>query len=213
VGPDHRAWGCNFEQGWVESNWWTGFGTAYRRMLEEAAGLGAHGVIGVVDDMHHLAGTGAAEFAFMGTAVVVPGAARPSTPFATYLAGQRLAKLVEAGYVPVAIVGALSSVQMFGYCVTRYQMDGGAGASWGVAGVSSIDQVSAAQRAARHLVREQARSQLGGDMLHGASFEQTDREIGESSLAIQCLLKGTRVRRFGDFDPLERPEPVVRLTA
>jgi hypothetical protein len=212
VGPEHRSYGCNFEQGWVETNWWNGFGTAYRRLLEEAIALGAHGVIGVVDDMHHLAGSGAAEFSFMGTAVVVPGAARPSTPFTTYLAGQRLAKLIEAGYLPVAIVGALSSIQMYGSCITHYQLEGSTGMTWGVSGVGSIDQVGAAQQAARHLAREHIRSQLAGDMLHGATFEQTDNEIGESSFAIQCLIKGTRVHRFDDVGAFEPPEPVVRLT-
>jgi len=35
--------------------------------------------------------------------------------------------------------------------------------------------------------------------------------IGEGDLAIQCTIKGTRVRRFKDFDPMAHPEPVVRL--
>jgi hypothetical protein len=162
--------------------------------------------------MHHLSGSGAAEFSFQGTAVAVPGAERPATPFATYLAGQRLAKLIEAGYVPVGIVASLSSVQMVGSCVTHFQMEGGAGATWGVSGVGSIDQVGRAQQNVRRLAREHVRSQLDGDALHGATFEQIDREVGESILAVQCLVKGTRVRRFADFDPLPAPDPVVRLT-
>jgi uncharacterized protein YbjQ (UPF0145 family) len=212
VGPEHRGYGYNLEQTWVEENWARGFNLAYGRMMEEAAALGAHGIVGVVDDMHHLSGSGAAEFSFQGTAVAVPGADRPATPFATYLAGQRLAKLIEAGYVPVGIVGTLSSVQMIGSCVTHFQMEGGAGATWGMSSNGSIQQVGRAQQNVRRLAREHVRSQLGGDALHGATFEQFDREIGESMLAIQCVVKGTRVRRFGDFDPLPGAEPVVRLT-
>lgn len=217
VGGEHRMYGFNYEQTWVEGNWSNGWGLAYGRMVEEAAALGAHGVIGVVDDMHHLAGTGAAEFRIRGTAVVVPGAAPPPRPFTTFLSGQRLVKLIEAGFVPVSVAAALSSVQMIGYCITHYQMAGTAAGNWsggmsgGVSGVHSIVQVGKAQRAARHLAREHVRRQLGSDILHGASLEQFEHEVGEGDLAIQCMIKGTRVRRYKDFDPLPEAEPVVRL--
>ncbi|MHB1585119.1 MAG: heavy metal-binding domain-containing protein [Acidimicrobiales bacterium] len=212
VGGEHRVYGYNFEQAWVEQSWAKGWGSAYRRMMEEADALGAHGVIGVADDMHYLSGTGAAEFSIRGTAVVVPGAARPTTPFSTFLAGQRLAKLIEAGYAPVGVVAAVSSVQMFAYCVTRLQLTGSGAGTWSNnPGVGAIVQVGRAQRAARHLAREHLRRQLGGDALHGASVAEFESEIGEGDLAIQCTIKGTRVRRFKDFDPLPEPEPVVRL--
>ncbi len=214
VGTEHRMYGFNYEQTWVENNWSRGFGLAYERMVEEATAAGAHGVIGVTDAMGNLAGTGAVEFKIRGTAVIVPGAPAPPKPFTTFLAGQRLAKLLEAGLAPVAIVAALSSVQMIGYCITNYQLAGTTGSSWGggIQGVTSISQVGKAQRAARHLAREHARAQLGDDTLHGVSLEITDREIGEGDLAIQCLLRGTRVRRFRDYQPLPQPTPVVRLT-
>jgi len=213
VGGEHRMFGYNFEQVWVEQAWRQGYGLAFGRMLEEAVGLGAHGVIGLVDDMTPLAGTGAEEFSIRGTAVVVPGAKPPPRPFTTFLAGQRLVKLLEAGFMPVSVVAVSSAVQMWGYCMTAYQMVGSA-ASWsgGVAGVTSIDQVDRAQRAVRELAREHARAELGGDTLHGVSLQVSEREIGEADLSLQCVLKGTRVRRFKDFDPLPPPTPVVRLT-
>jgi uncharacterized protein YbjQ (UPF0145 family) len=185
VGGEHRIYGFNYEQTWVEANWTKGWSLAYDRMVEEAAALGAHGVIGVVDDMHHLAGTGAAEFQIRGTAVVVPGATPPPRPFTTFLSGQRLAKLIEAGFMPVSVAAALSSVQMIGYCITHYQLAGTAAGNWsggmsgGVSGVHSIVQVGKAQRAARHLAREHVRQQLGGDALHGASMTQFEHEVGE----------------------------------
>lgn len=213
VGGEHRMYGYNFEQTWVEESWSTGWGLAYGRMVDEAAALGAHGVIGVADEMQHLAGTGAVEFRIRGTAVAVPGAALPARPFTTLLSGQRLAKLVESGYVPVSVAAAMSSVQMYASCITRYQLSGTAGTmSGGFDGVHTIVQVGKAQRAARHLARERVRHQLGGDVLHGASTEQSENEIGEGDLAIQCLIRGTRVRRFKAFDPLPEPEPVVRLS-
>ena len=121
-------------------------------MVEEAAALGAHGVVGVADAMTPLPGTGAVEFSIKGTAVTVPGAPRPDRPFSTFLSGQRLAKLIEAGFVPVSAVAACSSVQMISYCITRYQLAGTAAGNWsgamsgGVAGVHSIVQVGKAQR-------------------------------------------------------------------
>ncbi len=211
VSAEHRLYGFNYEQTWVEGNWANGFGLAYGRMLEEATALGAHGIIGVVDDMHQLAGAGTAEFSIRGTAVRVPGAARPTTPFATYLSGQHLTKLIEAGYVPVGIAAALSSVQMIGYCMTHYQLAGTSGMAWGGSGVQPIPQVSRAQAAARRLVREHIRTQIGTDALHGASFEQFDHELGEADLAVQCVMKGTRVRRVGAFSSLPQPELVVPL--
>jgi uncharacterized protein YbjQ (UPF0145 family) len=217
VGGEHRMYGYNYEQTWVEGNWSNGWGLAYGRMVEEARSVGAHGVIGVVDDMHHLPGTGAAEFQIRGTAVVVPGAAPPPQPFTTFLSGQRLVKLIEAGFVPVSVAAAMSSVQMIGYCITHYQLAGTAAGNWsggmsgGVSGVHSIVQVGKAQRAARHLAREQVRRQLGHDVLHGASLEQFEHEVGEGDMTVQCLIKGTRVRRFKEFDPLPEAEPVVRL--
>ncbi|HVX22100.1 MAG TPA: heavy metal-binding domain-containing protein [Acidimicrobiales bacterium] len=213
VGAEHRSWGYNAEVPWVQDAWAEGWGKAHDRMVEEAVAAGAHGVVGVVDDMQYLAGGSTAEFRITGTAVRVPGARFPRQPFTTYLAGQRLAKLLEAGYVPVSVVATLSAVQMFGYCITQYQLAGTSGTNWGgaVTGVGSIQQVNKAQRAARHLARERLRHQLDGDSLHGVALEQFEREAGEGDMTVQCLLKGNRVRRYKDFDPLPAPEPVVRL--
>ncbi|MGH8980467.1 MAG: hypothetical protein ACRDWE_05530, partial [Acidimicrobiales bacterium] len=73
-------------------------------------------------------------------------------------------------------------------------------------------QVNRAEAAARRLARERIRAQLGADVLHGATLEQSEREIGEGDLSIQCTLKGSRVRQFKSFDPLPEPRPVVRLS-
>jgi len=49
IAGEHRMWGQNYQQTWVESAWNEGFTSSYSRMLEEATELGAHGVVGVVD--------------------------------------------------------------------------------------------------------------------------------------------------------------------
>lgn len=217
VSAEHRSFGYNFEQTWIEDSWTEAWGLAYQRMLAEAVDAGAHGVIGVVDEMSDLVGARVAEFKIRGTAVVVPGADPPPAPFTTFLSGQRLAKVVEAGFFPVEAVAAVSSVQMYAYCITQYQLSGtGATQGWGnaggAAGVTEVTQVGHAERAARQLARERARRQLGGDILHGVTMETSEREIGEGAMTIQCLLKGNRVRRFKPWNAPPQPSPVVRLT-
>src|SRR5580658_2485522 len=108
VSNEHRTWGQNLEQSWVEDAWAQGYGTAYARMVEEATAQGAHGIIGVVDQVSNLADTGTTEFHFLGTAVTVEGGPPPAggVPWSTYLAGQRLTKSIEAGFMPVSVVAA-----------------------------------------------------------------------------------------------------------
>lgn len=217
VSAEHRMYGANYELTWLEESWGTGWGLAMQRMIDEAKELGATGVVGVVDAMRPLVGGGTAEFRANGTAVVVPDSPHLVTPFSTYLSGQRLAKLIEAGFAPVSVVATLSAVRMLGYCITHYQLAGSTAGAWygagasGVSGVGPVDQVNRAEAAARRLARERVRSQLGADILHGATLECAEREIGEGDLSIQCTLKGTRVRGFKDFDPLPDAAPVVRL--
>jgi hypothetical protein len=218
VGAEHRLFGMNYELTWIEQSWHTGWDLARSRMVDEAVALGASGVIGVVDDMRPLVAANTMEFRSSGTAVFVHDAPRPDPPFTTYLSGQRLAKLFEAGFAPVSVVATLSAVQMLGYCITHYQLAGTTPGNWygsmsgGLGGVGPIDQVNRAQAAARSLARERARRQLGSDYLHGVSLQPSEREAGEGDLTVQCLLKGNRVRQFKAFDPLPDPSPVVRLT-
>ena len=212
VSNEHRTWGQNMEQTWVETAWAQGFGTAFRRMLEEAGTLGAHGIIGVVDRVAPVADTGTTEFHFLGTAVTVTDGPAPSggVPWSTYLAGQRLTKSIEAGFMPVSVVAALASVQVWAYCMTDYLMRGSMG--WGTpSGPALVEQISKAHMAARQLARKHVREQLEGDELHGASIDVVTRELGEGDEVIDCTLRGNRVRRFKDFDPVAPPRPTVRL--
>jgi len=218
VSAEHRTWGQNYEQTWVEAAWLEGFGSAFGRLIEEAQEIGAHGVIAVTDTVRNLADTNVAEFHVLGTAVVVEDAPPPprGEPWSTSLAGQRLAKLVEAGYMPISIVAAVASVRVWAYCMTEYLMEGGMALGWAgqVMGPSTreIDQVSGAWLAARDLAREHARRQLGSDTLQGVTITTTEREIGSGDQVVECMLRGNRVRRFKTFDAMEPPRPTVRLT-
>jgi hypothetical protein len=213
VSAEHRTWGQNLEQPWVEDAWSQGYGTSYRRMLEEAGAHGAHGVIGVVDRVSNVADTGTTEFHFLGTAVAVEGGPPPAggAPWSTYLAGQRLTKSIEAGFMPVSVVASLASVRVWAYCMTEYLMEGTMG--WGAPmGPQLVEQVSKAHMAVRQLARKHVRQQLAGDELHGARIDVVTRELSQGDEVIDCTLRGNRVRRFKDFDPLPAPRPTVRLT-
>lgn len=214
VSNEHRSWGQNLEQPWVEDAWKQGYGTAFDRMLEEAGELGAHGVIGVVDRVSPVADSGATEFHFLGTAVTVQDGPPPAggVPWSTYLAGQRLTKSIEAGFMPVAVVASLASVRVWAYCMTEYFMEGSM-STWNTAvGPRLVEQVSRAHMASRQLARKHVRQQLAGDELHGATMEIAVREFSAGDEVIDCTLRGNRVRRFKEFDPVVLPRPTVRLS-
>jgi Putative heavy-metal-binding len=214
VSAEHRGWGQNYEQSWIEDAWSEGFTSAYHRMVEEAAAVGAHGIVGLVDSSERLSDMGVLEFRVQGTAVRVKDGPPPADgrPWTTYLAGQRLAKLIEAGYAPVTIAAAVASVRVWAYCITEYLTEGGS-QMWGPQNAGAeIEQMAKAQMAVRRLAREHVRGQLDGDALHGASMSTTERELGQGDAELQCILRGNRVRRFKPFDPMPVPQPTVRLS-
>ncbi|HEY3844099.1 MAG TPA: hypothetical protein VGL48_12690 [Acidimicrobiales bacterium] len=213
VSNEHRMWGQNLEQSWVQDAWNQGYQASYSRMLEEATEAKAHGVIGVVDRVAHLADTGTTEFHFLGTAVVVDGGPPPAggVPWTTYLAGQRLTKSIEAGYMPISVVASMASVRVWAFCMTEYLMEGNR--MWGGSNSpQEVDQVSKAHMAVRQLARKHVRQQLGSDALHGARIQVVKRELSAGDEVIDCTLRGNRMRRFKDFDVVPAPRPTVRLS-
>src|SRR2546421_3043149 len=77
---------------------------ALGRMRQEAAALGAHGVVGV--RLEHKAyewGSNLLDFTAIGTAVRLPGAAPLPRPFLSDLSGQETLTLLRTGYVPVGV--------------------------------------------------------------------------------------------------------------
>jgi uncharacterized protein YbjQ (UPF0145 family) len=214
ISGEHRMWGQNYQQSWVESSWMQGFSSAYSRMIEEATQLGATGVVGILDTEEALVDRSIIEFHVRGTAVKLSDAP-PSTapPWTTFLAGQRLTKVIEAGYAPVSIVAALSSVRVWAYCITEYLMGGGGASMWSNNTSSvEIDQIVRAKSAARVLARTYVRDQLEGDALHGATLVATNREYESGDLEIQTVMRGNRIRRFKEFDALAAPLRTVRLS-
>ena len=208
---EHPSRGYNIEATGIESTWAEGYNATYRRMLEEAQTLGAHGVIGVTDATKSLIGPRVREFHLLGTAVVMDGQPAPERVWSTYLAGSKLGKLFEAGLAPVSVVGAFAAVTVLPVCVTEIQEHG----RWDTYGVVSpfgeITQLSDAHTAARRLVRDHIKSTLQGGALHGADLHVSEDDlVGRTT--ISAILRGTKVRRVHDADPLPQPVPTVRLS-
>jgi uncharacterized protein YbjQ (UPF0145 family) len=84
-----------------------GYDTALARMVLEAQAMGADGVVGVRLSVTHL-GQDNREFVALGTAVRSAGEAHPARPFVTDLPGADVAKLLQAGWVPVSIAFGIS---------------------------------------------------------------------------------------------------------
>ncbi|HWE55530.1 MAG TPA: heavy metal-binding domain-containing protein [Acidimicrobiales bacterium] len=211
VEPDHRTWGSNVDQRWVNDAWMVGYNAALKRMIEEAQGAGAHGVIGVVDSSSHLIDGAIREFHMYGTAVVVEGEPPPPQIWTSYLAGERLAKLVEAGFFPVSVVAGLASIRIWSVCATEIHLEGGYDPYGTVQPTSEIQQISDAEMQARQVARDRIKSGLGADGLHGASFETDWEEVGKGDFVRSCTLRGTRVRSVSDAPALPPPVPTVVL--
>ncbi len=103
-----------------------GYGTALRRMMEEAAAMEADGVVGVQLSVSHL-GNNNREFVALGTAVRARSQYRPGRVFTTDLAGQDVAKLLQAGWVPCAVVYGISVAVRHDDWATQRQASWGAG--------------------------------------------------------------------------------------
>ncbi|MBW4501966.1 MAG: heavy metal-binding domain-containing protein [Scytonema hyalinum WJT4-NPBG1] len=83
---------------------------AIDRLQQEAALLGAHGVIGVyLKSQEHDWSSKAIEFTAIGTAIRLPNRALEQHPFITNLSGQEFWKLQQAGYYPKGLVIGLCS--------------------------------------------------------------------------------------------------------
>ncbi|WP_410673070.1 heavy metal-binding domain-containing protein [Amycolatopsis sp. cmx-4-68] len=89
-----------------------GYATALERLEDEAAAMGADGVLGIEftitspDEMTQ-------EFVALGTAVRARAGPRPRRPFTTELPGQDVAKLVQAGWVPARVVVGVAGRAFF----------------------------------------------------------------------------------------------------
>jgi uncharacterized protein YbjQ (UPF0145 family) len=172
-----------------------GYGTATARMVTEAAALGADGVVGVRLRVSHL-DTNNREYLALGTAVRASSRTRPTAVFVTDLAGQDVAKLMHAGWVPVQIARGISVAIRHDDWSTQAQ------ASWGAGNVevTGYTQLITHVRAdARNRFSQQVKAS-GAD---GAVVSDTSLRVWEIEPAenhrdhvAESMVVGTTVARF-----------------
>lgn len=197
--PGHWTWGQNFEQTWKSQAWADGFSAAFSQMMDRAADIGAHGVLGVVDSSADPPESGVREFQVYGTAVILAGAESPERPWSCRLRGQSLAKMIEAGYWPVSALAAMASVRSWAVCSTKMLMVGDydelANTPHRVRAGSPITQLADAQMQARRLARDRLADLVDSDTLFGVDLQVAPRQIRSADIEVECILRGSQVRR------------------
>ena len=206
VGSEHRT-GYNWEHRYYEAGITETRNAALRRILEEAHGLGAHGVVGVRILRRHLEGVGnSLEFTCIGTAVRRRGGPKLRSPFMSHLDGVAFSKLLHGGYVPVALVMGIGAMEI----------DPGCGTEWALRSWSNtrIQQISDGIEEARMLGINHLEAEVATVDADGAVGVETDLstyELGGESMLVELFLLGTAVRRYAK-EPLDEPPlPIMRL--
>jgi uncharacterized protein YbjQ (UPF0145 family) len=184
---------------------------AVNRMRQECAALGGDGVVGVrlsVTRFHEIG----LEFLAIGTAVRADGTKRPKKPFTSDLSGQDFAKLLRAGWVPVALVQGVGAM-------TRHKdrLQLAYGGSWyNQELVGSTNLVQAARSAARDSLTSDARH-AGG---HTVVLRDTVLQVFETRCtsgiegedqAANAFLWGTAIVPYGRTKAPETPLQMLRL--
>jgi hypothetical protein len=196
--------------------WGQALDLAYRRMMTEAAAAGAHGVVGVTEVVDELADDDVTQFHVWGTAVVAERWPAPPAPWTTTLAGPRLGKLVEAGFLPVSTIvsratallvltpAKLAEAASYHYwtAASSTLVDGSGQASVispPMRDPSRSDPaglLASLHMEVRRRARDQVRAVIGGDHLYDVAMDFDQEEL-EMHTHLDCILRGNRVRRVG----------------
>lgn len=212
-GQSHTRWfGANYALTGLEHDWLAGFSKSLARMVQEAREAGGHGVIGVRDSVRPFVEANMVEYHLTGTAVRVAGRGnKTSNVWSTFLAGQRLDKLFEAGMVPVSVICQPAVVAIQPYCVTEEFEAGRTYRSHPTSCYEENTQVTDALMDVGRRAREKVRREIGGDALYGTTLT-VQPEMAYGLSGYWATMKGTRVRRFRDVEPIDPPLPTVTLS-
>jgi uncharacterized protein YbjQ (UPF0145 family) len=169
--------------------------TALDRMRQEAAALGADGVVGVSFTDERMEGQ-KREFMALGTAVRSRGRERPKTPFTTDLGGQDLAKLLTAGWVPAGIAYGIAMAVRHDDWRTQSQTGYWAGNTE----VSGYTELLTHVRADARREFAAFAAKLGGDaaLLSGLWSHVWPIEVAENHTdhVAECVVTGNAIARF-----------------
>ena len=209
TGIQTRKWGQSQELTKLTEAMYNARELAMTRMEEEAAELGADGVVGVRLDVNYYEwGKDAAEFIAVGTAVKAEDGVsrlnRLGKPFTSDLSGQDFWTLLQTGYMPQGLV--------MGTCVYHIAHRG-IGQTLGTTGQNvELPNFTQALYEARELAMTRMQDEanrLGATGIVGVRLEEKTHQWG--SHTIEFLSLGTAVAKTNDDVTLAKPITIISL--
>ena len=209
TGIQTRKWGQSLELTKLTEAMYNARELAMTRMEEEAAELGADGVVGVRLTVNYYDwGKDAAEFIAVGTAVKAEdGVSRLNKlgkPFTSDLSGQDFWTLLQTGYFPQGLV--------MGTCVYHIAHRG-IGQTLGTTGQNvELPNFTQALYDARELAMTRMQdeaTQLGATGIVGVRLEEKSHQWG--SHTIEFLSLGTAVLKTSNEITLAKPTTIITL--
>lgn len=172
-----------------------GFDTALARMTTEATAMGADGIVGVRLTRTRLGETASQEFVALGTAVRADSTRRPKRLFTTDLAGQDVAKLMQAGWVPNRIAIGIAVESQYLDWMSRSQMSVMAG-NTEVTGYTQL--ITRVRAKSRQTFAQHARgTRADGAIVASMDLHAWHQEAGNAPLlCAEASVFGTTISRF-----------------
>lgn len=172
-----------------------GFDTALARMSTEATAMGADGIVGVRLTRTRLGETASQEFVALGTAVRADSTRRPKRLFTTDLAGQDVAKLMQAGWVPNRIAIGIAVESQYLDWMSRSQMSVMAG-NTEVTGYTQL--ITRVRAKSRQTFAQHARgTRADGAIVASMDLRSWHQEAGNAPLlCAEASVFGTTISRF-----------------
>ncbi len=208
IGFSAKGWSTSREVQTLTQAMYAARELAMSRMEEEAAVLGADGVVGVrLDVGFYEWGRGTAEFLALGTAVSAEDGGNWKTPegkpFTSDLSGQDFWTLLQAGHAPLGLV--------MGTCVYHVAHQGMFKAMGNIGQNKEMPNFTQALYEARELAMERMQDEAkktGAEGIVGVQIQEKSHVWG--SHTIEFFAMGTAVRRLPDRE-IATPRMVLSL--
>ena len=208
IGFSARGWSSSREVQTLTQAMYAARELAMSRMEEEAAVLGADGVVGVrLDVGFYEWGRGTAEFLALGTAVSAEDGGNWKTPegkpFTSDLSGQDFWTLLQAGHAPLGLV--------MGTCVYHVAHQGMFKAMGNIGQNKEMPNFTQALYEARELAMERMQDEakkVGAEGIVGVQIQEKSHIWG--SHTIEFFAMGTAVRKLPDRE-IATPRMVLSL--
>jgi len=208
IGFQTKGWSTSREVQTLTQAMYAARELAMSRMEEEAAVLGADGVVGVrLDVGFYEWGRGTAEFLALGTAVSAEDGGNWKTPegkpFTSDLSGQDFWTLLQAGHAPLGLV--------MGTCVYHVAHQGMFKAMGNIGQNKEMPNFTQALYEARELAMERMQDEakkVGAEGIVGVQIQEKSHVWG--SHTIEFFSMGTAVRKLPDRE-IATPRMVLSL--